>query len=95
LDRGQYFEPDEIPYWPCVTGRIGRISSCVVPMHNMSFGGCKPLCYCPNKSFLDHTPMDVAVIFRVAERKDAVLHNFQHMRPSKQLQSILLEDHFE
>jgi hypothetical protein len=92
LDRGRYFEPDEIPYWPCVTGRIGRITNCVVPMHNMSFGGCQPICYCPNKSFLDHTPMDVAVIFRVAKGKDAVLHNFQHMKPSKQLQSILLDE---
>lgn len=93
VDRGTYFEPDEVPFWPSAIGKVGRISNCVVPMHHMTFGGgCKSLCYCPSKGFFNHVPLDAAVIFRVAKGKDAILHNFRSMTTSKLLNEILLDD---
>jgi len=92
VEKGKYFEPGEVPFWSSVTGKVGRISNCVVPMNHMSFGGCQPICYCPAKSFLDFTPLDTAVIFRVSKGQDAVLHNFQNMKTSGMLNDLLLED---
>ena len=92
LEKGNYFEPDEVPIWESITGRVGRISNCVAPMNRMSFGGCTPICYCPSKSFLDFTPLDTAIIFRVAKGQDAVLHNFQKMSDSKMLNDLLLSN---
>lgn len=93
IEKGRYFEPDEVPAWESWTGKVGRLSNCIVPMNRMSFGGCKPICYCPSKSFLDFTPLDTAIIFRVAKGQDAVLHNFEKVnKKSKLLKDILASD---
>ena len=93
IEKGRYFEPDEVPAWSSWTGKVGRLSNCIVPMNRMSFGGCKPLCYCPSKSFLDFTPLDTAIIFRAAKGQDAVLHNFEKVnKKSKLLEDILASD---
>ena len=92
VDKGRYFELGEVPLFESLMGKVGRISNCVAPISRMSFGGLKPVLYCPSKAFLDDTPLDTAIIFRTKNGETAVLHNFQKMVPSKQLEAILLAE---
>jgi hypothetical protein len=89
IERGKYFEPNEIPVWESLMGRVGRITNCIAPTNKISFGGCKPICFCPAKSFLNLTPLDTAIIFRADKDHYAVMHNFQKMTDSQQLSDIL------
>ena len=91
LEKGRYYEPNEVPIWEALTGRVGRISNCVAPIQRMSFGGgCKPLCYCPSKSFLNFTPFDTAVIFRACDGQVAIMHNFANVEKNSKLYKELL-----
>jgi hypothetical protein len=84
LHKGRYYEPNEIPIWTSFLGRVGRISNCIAPANLMSFGGCKPLVYCPPKSFLDFTPLDTAIVFRASQHYEGILHNFGEMNHNSQ-----------
>jgi hypothetical protein len=88
LKKGRYFEPGEFPLFESLTGRIGRITNCVVPSRQCSYGGATTVCYSPPEAFLDFCPMDTAIIFRANKDTFGVLHNFNEIEKSKFLDDL-------
>ena len=93
IQKGRYFEPDEVPLFPSVTGRVGRITNCVAPIRRggLTLGGCLAVCYSPSKAFLEYCPLDTAMIYRVNKDLYGVMHNFKTMHESDFLEALLAD----
>jgi len=92
VKRGFHYEKDKLPLSPFVAGRVGRITSCVIPMSvHMQFGeGSETICQAPPHEFVHMTPFDSAVIFTQDGDHFGILHNFAEIdKSSDLLQEIL------
>ena len=88
-ETGTYYDTDEVPLLPSLSGRVGRITSLASITQKTTFPGSKAICQFPSASFISDLPLDVAVIFRFNEDHFGLMHNFRRVTPSPLLSEII------
>lgn len=88
-ETGTYYDTDEVPLLPSLSGRVGRITSLASITQKTTFPGSEVICQFPSASFISDLPLDVAVIFRFDEDHFGLMHNFRRVTPSPLLSEII------
>mmetsp|Transcript_17889 Transcript_17889/g.25350 ORF Transcript_17889/g.25350 Transcript_17889/m.25350 type:complete len:492 (+) Transcript_17889:104-1579(+) len=88
-ESGTYYDTDEVPLLPSLSGRVGRITSLASITQKTTFPGSNVICQFPSASFISDLPLDVAVIFRFDEDHFGLMHNFRRVTPSPLLSEII------
>lgn len=92
MRRGRYYERDKLPLWPFLTGRVGRITSCIAPKGmKFDFGNTQTVCHSPPKAFLQSCPFDCAVIFTMDPDHVGIMHNFLEVDETGLLEQLKAE----
>lgn len=96
LKQGYYYETDQLPTWPFVAGRVGRLSSLASIQHLIQSSSkdneVKVLCHGLLSSTAENVPLDAAFVTSMNDENFLVTHNFRRI---DQNANLLQEIRFE
>jgi hypothetical protein len=91
-NHGEY-ATNQLPLWPFVCGRVGRITSLASITETIIYKGTAIVCtIVPLVSFIAQIPLDVCVVFRYDKDHWGVLHNFAQFKVSGLLADLVNSD---
>jgi hypothetical protein len=80
LEKGHYYERGQVPLYPSLLGRVGRITSLASIVKWIEGENQTVLCHCLPKTFGLNVPLDVGFVFRMSKDKYVVLHNYKELK---------------
>jgi hypothetical protein len=79
LEKGHYYERGQVPLYPSLLGRVGRVTSLASIVRWIEGENQTVLCHCLPKTFGRNVPLDVGFVFRMNKDKYVILHNYKEL----------------